>query len=243
MATSPEIRAAAQDERDSLKRTRNSADLAIAGVGVLSVLVAPPLAAVCLIPAVLRWRAVEELGVQERLIEDPPRDDFAKSTEPVYQPFYAPDAVEPWAEPVVDYIEASIAACAYETAMITSVEKALGAQDRNEGRYANERAEEAGMFAASTAEKILGTAQKISPLLRSYERGATAAEHDLRNKLETIDPRQYEIPSSPLQAFPNGVAAWLFRVGAPANVFRHWNAGDYMNLSRHPFAQVVGGGA
>lgn len=240
MATSPEIRALAQDERDSLKRTRNGADMALAGVGVLSLLVAPPLALVGLVPAVLRWRAAEEMAVQERLIEDPPRDDFDEATAPVLEPFYPPDAVEPWVEPIVKYIEASIALCAHEAAMVSSVEKALGAQDRNEGRYAKERAEEAGAFAISTAQKLSDVTAVLFSLLSRFEREAMIAEGDLRTELEGAEAPSYEIPTSPLQALPDNAAAWLFRVGVPATAFRSWDADGRMFLAGHPFLQLQG---
>lgn len=169
MATSPELKAAAQDERDSLKRVRAAADLAIAGVAALAFLAVAPVGAVALVPAVIRWRISKELTVQERLVEDPPRYDFERPAVPEFERVFL-DYSEA-ARPVSEYVEASVEACALEEAMIQSVEKALGAQERGESRYARERSEEAGGFAIRTATAFALTAER-QERLRTEPEGA-----------------------------------------------------------------------
>lgn len=78
MATSNEVRDAAQGERDRLRDVIASADLTLFTVAAIAVSSTRTFGLLGIVPALLRWRAQKELVVQERLVDDPPRFDFRK---------------------------------------------------------------------------------------------------------------------------------------------------------------------
>jgi hypothetical protein len=217
VATSANLKQAAQDERDSLRKVLAGADLAIAGVAAAALAVAPAIGVVGLIPAVIRWRTTKELVVQERLVEDPPRWDFEEPVQPDFE--HVSLALPEELSPLTTYIEGSVKACAFEEAMIASIEKALGAEERGRRAHARKRSQEAGTFAEQAAEALeqVATSQEQIPnLVPSGEL------FWIERWLEELE--DWTRPASPLEALPIPVAAWLFRAGAPADAFRTWTS-------------------
>jgi hypothetical protein len=246
MATSPELKVVAQDERDSLKTVRAGADFAMAAAAALAFLVAPPAGAIALVPAIIRWRTAKEITVQERLIEDPPRADYERPAEPEFEALFLSDAPRHLA----GYVEASALVCGFEEAMIQSVEKSLGAQERGDREFSKERAEDAGVFARQTSEAIAETAARQRELLKfvntqdlaDAERelwgaGQFGVDPDLDVQtvfLQAIPPR--ERPATPLAGLTPEVAAQLFRMGATPDAFSAWSPD--IQRSRHPFLSL-----
>lgn len=224
MAISPEQRRAAQAERDSLKDVQAGADLAIAGVAALALLAVPPVGLVALIPAVIRWRASKELTVQERLIEDPPRPDFELPAEPEFERVH----LDP-EDPLAPYVRHSVAICAYEEAMIVSVERSLGAQEVGAGEHARARAREAEAFAELARAELDQAASSTWELRNLVASGELFEAEEALSRLDEPPPR----PAAPLEALPEATAAWLFRVGAPADVFESWS--EHPPPTAHPF--------
>ncbi|GEM_PF-3672064 len=230
MATSLELREAAKDERDALKIVQASADLTLAGVAAAAITVAPPVGLIGLIPAVIRWRTMKELTTQERLIEDPPRPDFEDPAEPSFEPVFFDS--HDWAGPLTDYVRNSVNLCAYQGAMIASIEKSLGAQERGESGHSRERAKEAGAFAEEARAALLQTADSQSGLRNLVNSGELfEAEEKLRTTRELP-----ERPSTPLEALPDATALWLFHAGASPEMFRTWSSEE--RLGRHPFMEL-----
>jgi hypothetical protein len=217
MATSAELKQAAQDERDSLRKVLAGADLAMAGVAAAAITTAPAIGIVGLIPAVIRWRTTKELVVQERLIEDPPRWDFEEPTQPNFERVSLDFSEE--LAPLVAYVEGSVNACAFEEAMITSIEKALGAEERGHRAHARNRSQEAGAFAERAAEALEQVAISQGEIPNLVPSGELFW---IERWLEELE--EWTRPDSPLEALPVPVAAWLFRAGAPADAFRTWDS-------------------
>ena len=248
MATSAELRTTAQDERDALKKVQAAADFAIAGAAALAFLVAPPAGAVALVPAAIRWRTSREIAVQERLIEDPPRADFEVPAQPEFEQLDLRNVPNPLA----DYLQASVSACAYEDSMIRSVEKSLGAQERDQPDFSRQRAQDAGRFARHAAREWRRLARHQeelielvnNPELVKAERTLWAESEGSFDTLRRSQPPTFLLevipvgirPASPAEALSPAVAAWLFSVGASADAFRKWTSEGVAN--RHPFLSL-----
>jgi hypothetical protein len=222
MATTPELRAAAQNERDSLTTVIAGADLSILGVAAIAgALLVPPLLIVGIVPGWIRWRASREKTVQERLVEDPPRFDFERETLPRFEPVFEShfDFSRESDELLFRYAQASVEVVGFEAAMIRAIEKALGARERGEDRFARDRAEEAQHFAEETAlalDRGGDAMQQVAALSRSDE-------FVRADELLAGDIGELELPSDPLAALPDPVAAQLFRLGATPDAFTEWS--------------------
>jgi hypothetical protein len=216
VASSPELRKKAQDERDSLKRVQAAADASGVGVAVLGALIAPPAMLLALVPAAIRWRTSKELIVQERLIEDPPRLDFERATRPGFETLIPPRDLEDGAlRMIVDYARASINASGYERAMIRAYERQLGARARGTRDLEDERAAEVERYAIQAAISWQATAKSLRRLADLVIGGPDFIEAEQR--LAEIGRSEWS--GRVLDAIPDGAAAWLFRVGVSADVF------------------------
>jgi hypothetical protein len=222
VATSDEVRRAAQDERDRLKGVKAGADLSAAGVAVVSALVAPPVLLVALVPGVIRFRAAKEIVVQERLIEDPPRDDFTERPAPSFEASFPPPRVESNSDFALlyRYARESIQLCGIENAMIVAIERTQGAEAVGAEEFVHLRNKDAQDLAFSTASmlrRLARTQEEVARLIGRYPHF-----HVTDQQISTI--LTGEKPSASLnarfylEAVPDGVHAWLFRLGASLEI-------------------------
>jgi hypothetical protein len=222
MAQTAELRAAAQDERDDLKRVVHGADLAILGVAAIAAAAAaPPLLLAGLVPGWIRWRSSREVVTQERLVEDPPRFDFQGETRPRFEPVFEAlfDFSRESDELLFVYARASAEVVGFEDAMVRAIERALGARERGEPEFERDRAEEAERFALETA-RALDSAAEATQLLAAFVR---TDEFSRVDQLLAGDIGTLGLPPRPLAALPDPVAAQLFRMGAPPAAFIEWS--------------------
>ncbi|MBS1675988.1 MAG: hypothetical protein JST08_01255 [Actinobacteria bacterium] len=219
MATSEKVRRAAQDERDRLKLVKAGADLSAVGVGVISALIAPPIALVALVPGVIRYRAAKELIVQERLIEDPPRGDFALRPFPSFQASLPPPgaAVDPDLALAYRYVRDSIMLCGVEDAMITAIERAQGAELAGAGEFVDLRlgnARELALGTANMLRRLVQTQEELARMIRRLPHFALA-DRQTYTAFAEQPPRSSRFDASVyLQSISDGALASLFRMGA-----------------------------
>jgi hypothetical protein len=219
MATSEKVRRAAQDERDRLKLVKAGADLSAVGVAVVSALIAPPILLVALVPGVIRFRAAKELIVQERLIEDPPREDFTLRPFPSFEASLPPTGaeVDPDLALLYRYVRDSIMLCGVEEAMITAIERAQGAELVGAPEFATLRRKNARELAVGTANmlrRLVQTQEDLARLIRRYPHFALADRQTYTAFAEEPPPSANFDASFYLRSIPDGALASLFRMGA-----------------------------
>lgn len=224
MATSTEVRMAAQIERDRLQSVCDGADLAMVMVIVGVAPIKHEFLALALVPAILRWRASKEKTVQQRLVEDPPRYDF---DEPVDVEFESWDPAPLEARPedyvplLVRYVGESIRVVAFENAMIDAIEKQLGAAEKGEIRLADARESEAESLANESALALVNCSAALIDLLTEGWIGEEESEALLRaaepklHQYWRADQLRHEAPANPI--LPEQLRDELHQLDVPDN--------------------------
>lgn len=224
MATSADLRRAAQIERDRLQSVCDGADLAMVMVIVGVAPIKHEFLALALVPAILRWRASKEKAVQQRLVEDPPRYDF---DEPVEVEFESWDRAplearsEDYVPLVVRYVGESIRIVGFENAMIDAIEKQLGAAEKGETRLADARESEAESLADESALALIDCSAALVDLLTQGWIGEEESEALLRaaepklHQYWRADQQRHEAPANPI--LPEQLRDELRQLDVPDN--------------------------
>jgi len=174
---SESIRDGARQEMRQWRRVRNDAGfagLAISGViagGVL--VVGVPLAPAFALGAPLLLKAIEFVAGRKTesandKSNDPPREDF--TTETIVEIPLALDFLDTggWVAGARDLVESALLAVAYEEAMVTAGERALGAELAGDAEAESARHREARTFGTQAAEldqTLRAKAQDVARLL------------------------------------------------------------------------------
>jgi hypothetical protein len=211
LASSSEIREAAERERDRLSDVVSDADLAMVLTASMAAVTDRKMMAAVAIPAFLRWRASKEKIVQQRLVDDPPREDYREPANINPVAWEAPPdllAGDDTGTYLGAYVISSIRTVSYEEAMIEAIEKQQGALQDGEDQFARRRAAEAEELADSAARALHDCAELLPPILDRWPAPPKPWTKSRRPSRRAYRTRR---------RLPQGLVEDLERLGIPGN--------------------------